>query len=75
MLCYVMLCYVMLCYVMLCYVMLCYVMLCYVMLHPHFDIYRLGAVHLARVWQIVKGNQKGNIKCYACERANTKQPF
>ena len=22
-----------------------------------------------------KGNQKGNIKCYARERANTKQPF
>ena len=23
----------------------------------------------------VKGNQKGNITCYARERANTKQPF
>ena len=23
----------------------------------------------------IKGNQKGNIKCYARERANTKQPF
>ena len=23
----------------------------------------------------LKGNQKGNIKCYVRERANTKQPF
>ena len=23
----------------------------------------------------LKGNQKGNITCYARERANTKQPF
>ena len=26
-------------------------------------------------WERLKGNQKGNIKCYARERANTKQPF
>ena len=28
-----------------------------------------------RVFDWFKGNQKGNIKCYARERANTKQPF
>ena len=27
------------------------------------------------VRKYLKGNQKGNIKCYARERANTKQPF
>ena len=26
-------------------------------------------------YAFLKGNQKGNIKCYARERANTKQPF
>ena len=28
-----------------------------------------------QVTGVFKGNQKGNIKCYARERANTKQPF
>ena len=32
-------------------------------------------IHNVTVMLIIKGNQKGNIKCYARERANTKQPF
>jgi hypothetical protein len=31
--------------------------------------------HTEQTRRNIKGNQKGNIKCYARERANTKQPF
>ena len=36
---------------------------------------QLSMVKWLRDAMELKGNQKGNIKCYARERANTKQPF
>ncbi|KAK2161004.1 hypothetical protein NP493_1611g00025 [Ridgeia piscesae] len=40
----------------------------------YFDDYTTELHTLANACEF-KGNQKGNIKCYARERANTKQPF
>ena len=42
-------------------------------LYPlHYNIF--GEIFAILLYNI-KGNQKGNIMCYARERANTKQPF